>query len=252
MRVLLLTYQWNRSGGLETVCQEIAAALIEAGCDVTVWSLGAGSHQSGNEDIVRVLSPTGIIRRFLFFRLWRSHLLRKLNDEWRNFDLVIAGHAHFLPLIKSVLEHAGSDRPCCWVWTYGIEVWGSAGEDLGNSLAWADKVISISSFTALQASKWVDKPIAVVPCMVDTDFFKPGSTSEINRGEILIVGRLSSQERYKGHDILLDCLPEIKRMLQKNVRLTIIGDGNDRDRLENRAKTSGISDIVSFRGRVSA
>jgi len=65
----------------------------------------------------------------------------------------------------------------------------------------------------------------------------------------LIVGRLSSQERYKGHDTLLQLWRELTRVCP-TARLVVAGDGDDRSRLENKAGELGITDAVSFLGRV--
>jgi glycosyltransferase involved in cell wall biosynthesis len=66
----------------------------------------------------------------------------------------------------------------------------------------------------------------------------------------LIVGRLSSQERYKGHDTLLQLWREAMKVCPAG-RLVIVGDGDDRARLEHRAKELAVADAVSFLGRVT-
>jgi phosphatidylinositol alpha-1,6-mannosyltransferase len=68
-------------------------------------------------------------------------------------------------------------------------------------------------------------------------------------GFALIVGRLAADERYKGHDLLLDLWPRIDQEAP-GARLVVAGDGDDRPRLEARA--SGLGDRVRFVGRVSS
>jgi len=64
----------------------------------------------------------------------------------------------------------------------------------------------------------------------------------------LIVGRLSASERYKGHDLLLDLWPKVEEEVP-GARLVVAGDGDDRARLEARARALG--GRVRFAGRVS-
>jgi phosphatidylinositol alpha-1,6-mannosyltransferase len=65
----------------------------------------------------------------------------------------------------------------------------------------------------------------------------------------LIVARMSADERYKGHDELLDIWPELLAR-KPDARLVVAGDGTDRPRLELRAASLGLSHAVTFAGRV--
>ena len=66
----------------------------------------------------------------------------------------------------------------------------------------------------------------------------------------MIVGRMWAEERGKGHDQLLECWPAVVHEVPE-AELWIIGDGNDRPQLEDRAKALGIESSVRFLGRVS-
>jgi phosphatidylinositol alpha-1,6-mannosyltransferase len=65
----------------------------------------------------------------------------------------------------------------------------------------------------------------------------------------LIVGRMSSRERYKGHDTLIELWPRVQRAV-RGVRLVIAGDGDDADRLREKAAAL-CADGVAFVGRIS-
>lgn len=88
----------------------------------------------------------------------------------------------------------------------------------------------------------------VVPNGVDTAIFHPGNRARM-RGElelgdeplVLSVGRLN---REKGHHTAIAALAE----LDPPTRLVIVGEGEDRDRLEGLARTLGVSDRVVFAG----
>jgi glycosyltransferase involved in cell wall biosynthesis len=65
----------------------------------------------------------------------------------------------------------------------------------------------------------------------------------------MTLGRLSSSERYKGVDEVLDVLPELARSCP-DVCYLVAGDGDDRPRLEARARELGLQDRVVFAGFV--
>jgi len=66
----------------------------------------------------------------------------------------------------------------------------------------------------------------------------------------LIVGRLAADEGYKGHDLLLEAWPSILEH-HPDARLWIVGDGDDRLRLESLAARLGLGRAVTFMGHVS-
>jgi phosphatidylinositol alpha-1,6-mannosyltransferase len=68
-------------------------------------------------------------------------------------------------------------------------------------------------------------------------------------GYLLIVGRLASGERYKGHDELLAAMPRLLAS-QPGARLVVAGDGDDRPRLETAAAARGLAGRVLFTGFV--
>jgi phosphatidyl-myo-inositol dimannoside synthase len=65
----------------------------------------------------------------------------------------------------------------------------------------------------------------------------------------LIVARMSASERYKGHDALLDVWPQVMARHPDAV-LAIAGDGDDRPRLEAKARDLGLDQSVTFIGRI--
>ena len=66
----------------------------------------------------------------------------------------------------------------------------------------------------------------------------------------LIVARMSADERYKGHDELLELWPRLLAR-RPEARLVVAGEGSDRQRLESRARSLGVSHAVTFAGRVN-
>lgn len=72
----------------------------------------------------------------------------------------------------------------------------------------------------------------------------------IDRRSALIVGRIWSAERRKGHDQLLDAWPLVRDRVPA-AQLVVVGEGDDLPRLQRKASELGLSDAVVFPGFVN-
>lgn len=79
----------------------------------------------------------------------------------------------------------------------------------------------------------------------DSDRAKPVESSRGRPMRVIAVGRTI---RWKGHRFLLEGLSSFLRNFPTGARLTLIGDGDERCRLERVANDLGIGDSVEFRG----
>jgi len=251
MRVLLAVFQWSRSGGLEAVTGEIARSLAALGAEVEVWSVAQAGEVAVEGIAAEGLAPAGgRLARSLDARwLWKRRLTARLAEQAHRFDLVIAGHPWLLPALHAALGD-GPRRPACWAWTYGIDVWGEAGRRLAPHLGRADRVAAISRFTRDQVAPWVRaERLALVHTPVDTEAYTPAPP--IRPGaDLLVVGRLSRTERYKGHEILFRALSPLESRLGRPVSLRVVGDGDWRPDLEKESRALGVADRVEFAGRL--
>ncbi|MGH9441562.1 MAG: asparagine synthase (glutamine-hydrolyzing) [Thermoanaerobaculia bacterium] len=87
-----------------------------------------------------------------------------------------------------------------------------------------------------------------------SDIAQSGANSQLTTHDsrpptLLTVARLSSSDRYKGVDQVLRVLPEVLRSVP-GVRYRIVGEGNDRPRLEKLAEELGVAENVEFCGRL--
>jgi len=85
-----------------------------------------------------------------------------------------------------------------------------------------------------------------IPNGVDIGRFKPAPAAG-NRQTITFAGRL---DYMKGVHILLEGFKQLRDEM-KNVQLTIVGDGPDRERLLNLSREKGIFDAVNFCGEAA-
>lgn len=171
-------------------------------------------------------------------------------------DLVVFGHVGFAPIaaaIRVLRPRAGQ-----WFLTYGIDVWKRLEALERWMLARAQRVVAISDYTRRELSRFngIDAAsVDVVPCALDPVWAEEqgGARAEAPPAApvLLTVGRLAACERYKGVDQVIRALPRIAQRVPL-VRYVVVGDGDDRSRLEALAREVGVADRVEFRGRVSA
>jgi glycosyltransferase involved in cell wall biosynthesis len=98
---------------------------------------------------------------------------------------------------------------------------------------------------AIFAPDATDK-LHIVHCGVELDRLRP--VEHDGRGpRLLFVGRIAT---VKGIEVLLDAIVSL-RPQHADLRLTVVGDGPDRGRLEQLASERGLGDAVSFVGSKS-
>jgi phosphatidylinositol alpha-1,6-mannosyltransferase len=97
--------------------------------------------------------------------------------------------------------------------------------------------------------------VLVIPNTV-AEAFTPGESLSFRAASslegkrvLLTVGRMDSRERYKGHDRVIAAIPELVAE-GCDVAYVVIGDGDDRARLERLAREAGVSERVYFLGAV--
>ncbi len=165
---------------------------------------------------------------------------------------IACSHLHLAPIARAIALIAGRGVTPAVV-LCGIEAWVPL-RPLERWALSASEVTAISRYT-------IDRFKTANPRMrsMDISVCHPGlaaaSVSAVERPRAsstsaLIVARMSAAERYKGHDALLDIWPRILERHPGAV-LTIAGDGDDRPRLEARARQQNVPGAVQFLGRVS-
>jgi len=143
-----------------------------------------------------------------------------------------------------------------WITAHGIEVWSPLPLERRLGLRIASGVICPSRFTADQVVKIQGvqaAKVTILPWAVDPEIWKLDSAilSYLPSGRILLtVARLSKFDRYKGVDMVIEALPKILSIIP-NTYYIIIGDGDDRPRLERLVTDLGLQDHVIFVGKVT-
>jgi glycosyltransferase involved in cell wall biosynthesis len=90
-------------------------------------------------------------------------------------------------------------------------------------------------------------PIEVVPNPVDCSLFAPPPSGSREAGRILCVAALAAK---KGHRYLFSALGLLAPELRSQLCLVVIGDGEERDRLERLAAGTALGGGIHFQGEV--
>lgn len=173
-------------------------------------------------------------------------------------DAVLCGHLNLLPVAARVARLRSLPL---YLELYGIEAWEPHPRISLRQCGAVTRSIAISRYTRERFLAWAPVDplrVSVLPNTIDLSRYTPGEAPAALRvrytlgpGPILLtVGRLSSSERYKGHDRVLAALPALLAVYP-TLQYLIGGDGDDRPRLEACAAAAGITDHVTFIGRIN-
>ena len=177
-------------------------------------------------------------------------------------------HDPFFALGSQVARSVGAplvqfvDAPHVWEarrWGVRRPGWGSVLERLGErpQLASADLVVCVSDEVAEAVERLTDAGarIVVAPCTADARFFARPAQRESVRTELgfeegdVVVGWAGSFRRFHAVEDLVTAFQRAAPS-HSGLRLMLVGDGPDRDRIQDMAGTLGISDRVVFTGSV--
>lgn len=186
-------------------------------------------------------------------------VLRTLMREPRA-DLIYCAHIRLLPFAVLVK----------WLWRapvmlmlYGIDAWTPPSRSSARLLRHVDGLASISQVTLDRFRAWsgsLPMPVHILPNAINLDHFAAGAGHDAalrarrlgieGRTIIMTLGRMAASERYKGFDEVLAALP---RLIERYPSLCYLmaGDGDDRARLESKARSLGVASHCLFTGYLS-
>ena len=180
-----------------------------------------------------------------------SHLL--LQRPRRLF----CGHINLATMVRQLSRLSGIPYT---IFTYGKEVWFPLKSGDGDALRAADRVWTISRYSAklaCDANQLTPHNIDFLPCVVDGEAFTPAKAKAQLQAKydladarvLMTVARLWKGDPYKGVDVTIRALPEIASKFP-DVKYLVIGRGDDQPRLAKLAEDLGVADRVIFAGFV--
>ncbi len=254
-RVLLVLNEVGAGiGGIENVGRSLIRLLdakkSEGVLDYRVASLRGPRTEADMAELHRSLG-----NRLTHFSGHRAAFaLRVLWSMAAWADVVIFIHMGIASLLALLPRWV---RPISMTWIHGVEVWSRRGIRQWLGLARSDYVVSNTVYTgnrALEANPWLPTPrpchLGVLPRDEERRVDIAAQIHFLPRqSDILIVGRLIKGEGMKGHDRLIDVMPDVIRAMP-DARLIVVGTGDNLDFYRNLANEKGLADHVIFAGFV--
>lgn len=227
-RVVVVTPKMGGADGISEVTRQWVAVLeSRVGRDfqsLEIWSLDDEPRSPGSPATI-FRTAGGSRSRFVSFGCLDGF------GSTAN-TLVIVMHLQLLPVALPLAWRGARLMPILM----GIEAWVPLPSVVAMALrrSWKVAAISEHTVTRFRSANPSMADVAITVC-------RPGapelhqSTNGVHKDEFaLIVGRMSSVERYKGHDALIELWPLVRRQVP-SARLVIAGDGDDATRLRAKA-----------------
>lgn len=174
----------------------------------------------------------------------------------RQVDIVFCGHLYMAPLAALIKR---LKKAKLIVQTHGIEAWPHPTSAQRAAVEAADLVLCVSRYTRSALLSWADiapERVLVLPNTV-REAFAPGDR-EMSRAKLrvegkhvlLSVSRMDARQRYKGQDRVISVIP---LLLERgyDIQYFIVGEGDDRPRLETLARETKVSGRVHFLGPIA-
>jgi len=252
VRVLaLVTEAFGGRGGIAQYNRDFLSALAQ--CERVGEVIVLPRFSSGSVDSmpagVQQLRPVENRHSYSLAAVWTAITHRPI-------DFVFCGHLRMAPLAAVISRVLNAPL---WLQIHGVDVWHDLSALQHRSVESATMVTSVSRHTKRRLLRWVGidpARVKVLPNTVESQYQpgpKPGHLVERHavggKNVLMTVSRLSRLERYKGHDLVIRTLPRVLKQRPDTVYL-IVGDGDDRPRLESLAAECGVAKNVQFTGSV--
>jgi phosphatidylinositol alpha-1,6-mannosyltransferase len=241
---------YGAGGGIARYNQDLFEALAEGEADIVVLPRLGDARGLALPPSIRQLPPVFSRTLYSLASVWTA---------WRHrpFDIVFCGHVFMAPLAWGIARLLGARY---WLQAHGTDIWSVRRGIVRKAIEAADMVTTVSRATRRSLLSWADVAPDRARILPDTvrDVFVPGPRPvplserlKLGPGPILLtVGRLAASERYKGHEQVFATLPALRARFPYLVHV-VAGDGDDRVRLEQRARELAPAGAVRFLGFVA-
>lgn len=238
--ILIISFDISRKGGIERLTKQVRSSLSEYG----VKSVVVSPRRLGPASIGKVLGGF-----YFILSLWYYLPRAKKVLCMHSLLIRLLWYAGVFGIIKKPVY--------CWV--HGIEVWGSALKRVERDLSRCQAVIASSSFTRdrmLEHMTNAPRTSIVHPTADETQKNSDRESrllaSTDSKCVLITIARMDRNERYKGHDAVIDalCIIRSKGESVNKYEWRVIGDGNDTMRLKGRVAQLELDEIVRFTGMI--
>ncbi len=166
-------------------------------------------------------------------------------------------NTHFIfdsPNFAQLTSKLWPRKPKVMTFCHGIDVWENARRPWLQAAQNSDILLCNSNYTKQRAQNLHSglNSLQCCPLATEEDSLPEqldSSTSSENL-DVIIVARMATDERYKGHQELIEAWPKVTQRIPL-AHLKIIGVGDDQARLKAFADQGGASKNITFLGKVS-
>lgn len=193
----------------------------------------------------------------------KNQFIAKSIYKSKDFDLIILGHIN-LAIIGCFIKILFPRKKIILI-THGIEVWKPLKGFKKLLLKKADLILAVSNFTRnkiIEVQKINEKKVRLFYNTIDPYFIPP---STFTKGEelrkkydlsandfiLFTLTRLSSAEKYKGYDVVIQCLPELLKKIPQ-LKYIIGGkyDEKEKERIDNLVRNLHLENAVVLKGQL--
>ena len=253
----ILIFNWRDithpfAGGSELFIHQIAERLIKKGHQVTLF---CGDHNQPNKQDningLKIIRKGGIFSLYLLTPLYYLAKLRKSCDVIIDIE---NGIPFFTPLYsgkpKICVVHHVHKKQFFKEFSYPLALFGYFLETKLMPLVYRNInfiTVSESSSKELQSLGFKKDNIDIIHNGIDHNFYKPDIPNKSDHPRLVCLGRI---KKYKSLDVLIKAMKKVAKQIP-NVKLSIVGDGDNREELEDLAEKLDLKKYINFCGFVS-
>ena len=256
---LFLTLKvFSATGGIEKVCRVAGKALYELGGEAGNEKLQIFSLYDESADINNKYFPAAI---FTGFGKRRFSFLWSVFKEARNSRMVILSHVNLL-IVGFIIKQISPKTKLVLI-AHGIEVWHSFPGWKKMMLRQCDQVLPVSDFTKNKMMELYQLPEAKMTTLNNClDPFLPqpvqaGANGLLhsrygigaNDKVLLTLTRMASEERYKGYEMVMQSVYQLKE-IYPGIKYLLVGkyDGAEKKRLDDIINSLGLQQNIILTG----
>jgi len=256
---LFLTLKvFSATGGIEKVCRVAGKALYELGGEAGNEKLQIFSLYDESADINNKYFPAAI---FTGFGKRRFSFLWSVFKEARNSRMVILSHVNLL-IVGFIIKQISPKTKLVLI-AHGIEVWHSFPGWKKMMLRQCDQVLPVSDFTKNKMMELYQLPEAKMTTLNNClDPFLPLPVSDGANGQLhsrygigandkvlLTLTRMASEERYKGYEMVMQSVYQLKEKYPC-IKYLLVGkyDGAEKKRLDDIINSLGLQQNIILTG----
>jgi phosphatidylinositol alpha-1,6-mannosyltransferase len=261
MKTLFLTLRtFSATGGIEKVCRILGKALYEDSIKKDSLFQVCSMYDKQQDAFNNPYFPSEYFRGFGINKL---RFIKEMVIEGSKSNVVILSHINLL-LVGWLIKKASPSTKILLM-AHGIEIWNPLSSTRRKMLNKCDKILAVSNFTRNKIIKvhgFPKEKCEVLNNCLDPYLPLPSLHEKnetllkkygfnVNDKILMTLSRLSSKERYKGYDKVIEAIPGLK-IKYPNIKYLIAGsyDRKEKEFIDALIHKMGIKEVVVMTGYI--